>query len=260
MSIRIAILLLLLVPGWVSCVTIGRHQELEDRVAQLERYKRDLEQASKRDETRFQNLAKQIKDAADDLRKQSASIAANVDASRDDLRKLMGRIEEIEHLSGRLAAEMDIIKKFLDSRFGLTVTPLPADLPTDPGNLFDYGRKRMAMGQYDLARSVFRHFLRQHDQHEKADEALLAVGESYHKQRRWQQALKAYGELYEKYAGRSRKNTPAIVARALLLAGQALDDGGNCSKAKDMYRLLIRTKRDAPEAETAKTRIKKKCR
>jgi TolA-binding protein len=242
-----------------SCVTIGRHDELELRVAELELSKKDADHAAKRDEARFQNLAQQIKDATSGLQKQAASIAANGDARGGDVRKLLGRVEEAEHLAARMAAEMEVVKKFLDARFGLTVTPLPPDLPEDPQALFDYGNKRLAAGQFDLARAVLRHFVRHHEAHELTDAAELKIGESYHKQRRWQQALQAYGGLYEKYAGRSDKKTPAIVAKALLLAGQALDDGGNCVKAKDMYRLLIRTKKKSPEAATAKARIKKKC-
>ncbi|MFT5432292.1 MAG: hypothetical protein ACI9OJ_002991, partial [Myxococcota bacterium] len=115
-----------------SCVTIGRHEELELRVAALERAKADADHAAKRDETRFQNLAQQIKDATSDLQKQAASIAANGDNRGDDVRTLLGRVEEAEHLAARMAAEMEVVKKFLDSRFGLTVTPLPPDLPKDP--------------------------------------------------------------------------------------------------------------------------------
>ena len=237
-----------------------RYKELEARVAKLERFDSDSTERDARDEKRFQNLATQIKDSADKLQKLLAAMGAKLDNQAEDHKQLIGRFEELEHLVGRMSAEADIMKKFLDSKFGLTVTALPPDLPKAPDKLYAYAEQRLKSGQYQLARVVCGHFLRTHTDHALADKARLCVGETYEKEKRWNKALAEYGSLYSKYADVSAKSRPPEFPEALWRAGNVLDQAGKCRKAKDMYRLLTKVAKGTPQASKAKSRVKRKCR
>ena len=141
-----------------SCASTSELETLQARVAALEKFEVHARELSERDTRRFQNLSNQIKAGVDKLQKASAGIVAQVDGMQDDERKLRGRLEELEHLSGRLAAQVKTMGKFLDQRFGLSVIALPPDLPEDADALFAYGDQVLKAGQFDLARAVFRHF------------------------------------------------------------------------------------------------------
>lgn len=235
-----------------SCVTIGRHEELEGRVIAMEKFKRDTEQLLKRDVKRLENLNKKLKEASANLRKHGASLAAKVDGQGDEARALKGRIEELDYLAGRMSAQLEIIKRFMDERFGLSVAALPADIPTEPLAMLDYGRKRLDAGQYDVARAVLRRFLSQHPSHPKTARAQLMVGEAYHRQKRFQQALREYHAAFKPFSSVPASKAPPEASEALWLAAKALDDGGQCNKALKMYKYLGQKFRKTPLGDKAR--------
>jgi TolA-binding protein len=207
------------------------------------------------DTTRFQNLANQIKKAANDLRKANASLQAQLGGAQDDQRKFRGRLEELEHLTGRLSAQVSTMGKFLDQRFGLSVVTLPPDLPSDPEPLFAYGEQVLAAGQYDLARAVFRHFLTSHSGDAKEDLAHVRVAQAYRGQKRYKQALRSYSEVYKKYSSVGRRAKPDIIDVVLWESAETLKLWGQCEKSRKMYRHLSEFKH-LKRAQSAKSRAK----
>ena len=243
-----------------SCVTIGRHEVLEKRVLELEKFRHDTKLILERDLGRLENLSARIKDASATLRKHGASLAAKVDGQADDLRAIRGRIEEVDFLSGRMSAELDVVKRFLDERFGLSVAALPRDVPTEPAQMLEYAEKRFKAGQFDLVRAVLRKFLQDYPAHERDLDVRLLIGSSYHREKRFKQALQAYYGAYKPYAQTPSKAPPKAV-EALWLAAKALMDGGDCAKSLDMYRFLSRKHRKSERAEEANRIAKEtKCR
>jgi len=221
-----------------GCASTGELNAVEARVIELEKFEEHVRQLSERDTTRFQNLSNQIKDAADALSKAGAGLQAQLSGVQDDERKLRGRLEELEHLTGRLSAQVKTMGKFLDQRFGLSVIALPPDLPDEAEPLFQYGVQVFTAGQYDLARAVFRHFLTHFEPHEKADFATIQVARSYRQQKRYKQALREYSGVYKKYASVARKNKPPVLDIVLWESAETLNLWGQCAKARKMYRHL----------------------
>lgn len=236
-----------------SCVTIGRHEELEQRVVALEKFKNDTEQHLKRDVERLENLNQRIKEAAEALRKNGASLNAKIDNMAEEERRIQGSLEELDHLTGKMSAQLETVRKFLDERFGLTIETLPKDLPTEPDKLLAYAEERFKSGQYDLARAVYRHFIKQNAQDPKVPRAMLMVGETYRVQRQFDQALKAYRDTFSQFP----KSAEAPLS--LLYGGHALRDKGLCREAVEMYKYLVKTLPKSSEAEEAKPLTKTKC-
>ena len=249
------ILSLLLASFSVGCATTSQHDELERRIIALEKFEKDMRQLSEIDTARFQNLANKIKHSANQLRKANASLQAQLGGAEADARKLRGRLEEIEHLTGRLSAQVGTMGKFLDQRFGLSIVALPPDLPTEPDPLFAYGDQVLAAGQYDLARAVFRQFLASHGGHAKEDLAHVRVAQAYRGQKRYKQALRSYSEVYKKYSSVGRKDKPDILDVVLWESAETLKLWGQCAKSKQMYRHLSEFKHLKRSAR-AKSRAK----
>ncbi len=238
-----------------GCVTLGRHQELETRVLALEKFERETKQVLKRDVTRLENLNQRIQKATAELRRYGAGLAAKVDGQEEEGRRLLGRIEEVQHLSGKLTEDLTAIKRFLDRKFGFTLVKLPKNTPKDPDKLFDFAAAQVKANQIDLARALFQHFLKHHSTHAKALRAELNVGETYRVQRRDKDALKSYFSVYKPHADRPSRAPPEVAA-ALWLAARALNESGACRKSVAMYKELIRSFKKSPEAGKAKEKVK----
>jgi len=239
----------------IGCVTTSQHEKLELRIVALEKFEGDVRELTEIDTARFQNISTQIKAAANDLRKANASLQAQLGGAQADLRKLRGRLEEIEHLTGRLSAQVSTMGKFLDQRFGLSVVALPPDLPAEAEALFAYGEQVLAAGQFDLARAVFRHFLTGHAGHAKEDLAHVRIAQAYRGQKRYKQALRSYSEVYKKYSSVGRREKPAVLDLVLWESAETLKLWGQCSKSRKMFRHLSEFKH-LKRASRAKARAK----
>ena len=254
---RLIFINIFLLPVFVSgCVTLDRYRALEDRVITLERHKAETERLFDRDLDRLENLNDRLHSASEELHRNGASLNARIEGTEEDFRRTTGRIEELAHLSRQLASQMDAVRALMDERFGVTIIPLPPDLPTEPEAMLTYAREKHEAAEHPLARAVLEHFLKTHNEHEKARQAQLLLGDCFRAQQRYRQALKQYFEVYEPFADSPASRAPPEAATALWLAANALGESGECRRSLQMYRLLVRTYRNAPETEQARERIR----
>jgi len=247
---------LLLLFSFVSaCATLGRHKELEKRVLALEKFQRDTTAVLQRDVTRLENLNQRIQKATAELRRYGAGLAAKVEGQEEAGRQLLGRIEELQHLTAKFSEDMGAVRKFLDRKFGFSLVKLPANTPKQPDKLYSFAISQLKANKIDLARALFQHFVKHHSNHPRALTAGLNIGETYRMQRRYKDALKAYFAVYEPWANRTKKAPPEVPI-ALWLAAKALQESGACRKSIDMYKEIIRSFRKSPEATKAKQKLK----
>ncbi|MFT7624701.1 MAG: TolA-binding protein [Myxococcota bacterium] len=242
-------------PLLVGCVTLGKYRALEQRVVAMEKFRTEVKQTQARDTARVENLNTRLKESTEGQRKITAGLASRVDALSDDGRRLLGRVDELQHAAQLINDDVQAIKNFLDRKLSFTMVKIPADTPKAPDALYTYAGKKLKAGKLPLARVLFQRYLEQFPKHEKADGARLSIGETYRLQRRYRDALKAYFHVYQPWEGREAK-APPEAATALWLAGQALLESGECGKAMQMYKLLASSFKKAPEALKAKEKVK----
>lgn len=236
----------------VSCVaTTQDYERLSARIHRLENFQKATQVALKRDTIRLENMALRLKKAMKELRQTKAGLFARVDGESDEIRRLNGRLEQLEHLTHQVHSLTAAVKDFVDERFAVSLAPLPKDLPKDAPSMYAYAEKSYKSGHYEKTRTVFRHFIKTFPKDNNRVKAMLLIGESYRHQRRYRRAMKEYHTLWQENA-----DTPEA-PKALLFTAKALLDGGQCSKAKQMYKFLIRSYRKKPEANEAKTELAK---
>jgi len=236
----------------VSCVaTTKDYDRLSARIHRLEEFQKATQIALKRDTIRLENMANRLKKAMKELRQTKASLFARVDGESDEIRGLTGRLEQLEHQTQKLHSLTTAVKDFVDERFAVSLSPLPKDVPKDAPAVYEYAEKAYKAGRHDTARTVLRHFLKSFPKDNKVPAAMLIIGESYRHQRQYRRAMKEYHALWQQFS-----NAPEA-PRALLYTAKALLDGGQCPKAKQMYKFLIRSYRKKPEAKEAKAELAK---
>jgi TolA-binding protein len=86
-----------------------------------------------------------------------------------------------------------------------TPAPPPVALPPtaglSPTRLYETARADYFAGQWNSAISGFEAFLRAFPRSEQADDAQLYIGETYYAQNQWPQAIMAYTQAIDTYAG-----------------------------------------------------------
>jgi TolA-binding protein len=238
-----------------ACVTTGRYDALEARVAALEHFKRDYAQLRKRDTERFDRLNKRIKQTKELIQQVKASLNLRLSSGKTTDVRLKGRLEELDFVLKRLSDQFGMVKSFLEKRFALTLRRLPPDVPKDAPGMLTYAKKLFKSSDYSMTRLVLKKLIAMHPQHVLLPDALLLVGDTHRMQRQKRHALKAYKEVFERY----RKSTAA--ATALLHAGHTLSESGQCRKAITMYRFLYGNYPKSPHAKEARALVKSlKCR
>ncbi len=250
-----ASILPLLVVGLTSvgCVSLGRYQELELRVVAMEKFREETLQAAKTNQERLEELVGRIKTQADELKKATANSTAKGNDLADDQRRLKGQIEELDFTAVRLGGQVEVMRKFMEQRFGTTLLALPPDVPKDPKAMFKYGMDKLKAGQVDIGRAVLRQFAHENPTDPDAPKALLAIGDSYRTAKDWNSALKVYKDIFERYKDKPEAPT------ALFLAGKALHDQKKCKEAQGMWKYLIQNFPKSPESTEAKGLLKLKC-
>ena len=237
----------------VGCPTLGRHQELEDRVRDLEKFKIERDLLRKQDEQRLENLAKKIQGAATELRADFARLANKLEGSVEEQRKVLGRLEELDFLAKRLNEEMGLVKKFLEQRFRVVVEARPPDMPKDPEKILVYAQREFKAKRYEQTITALRIFLRDFPKHEKFQAGGLLLGETYRAQGRWGQALAAYEMTY------THDIKTAEAATSLWYSALALEAWGKCKKSRQMLKYLLSNHKSAAEVAQAKAKLKEKC-
>lgn len=233
-----------------GCVTVGKFNELQNRVVVLEKQYVELDERNSRDMQRLENLNSLLKQAKDGLQRDSANLLATLEEISQRSRDNAGAIEEIRFQLEKNSSLVKQLTDFIDRKFGESLSVLPADLPKDAAGLFQAGVTRMKSKQTQQARAIFRQYIDKFGTETNVADAQFYVGETYFLENALDSAMTEYQAVYTQY------RTHARAGEALLRIGEALVVKKDCTKAKQVWDLLVKEFPKSPHAATAKDRTK----
>ncbi|NNL78071.1 MAG: tol-pal system protein YbgF [Desulfobacterales bacterium] len=277
--ILIILMCLLLLSGCVSQKEVStldnRLSELEIRNAEIKKNREALKSGLQSREQKEQ-----------ELRHQSASLGAKVNALNEEIRALTGRVEALEHLlqrqkqkdAGSLQTEKARIEKLAksakstDERIfrieqylnfeSTTQTPpkeksvakiIPAGQvtpKTSEDEIYRTAKQAFDQGDSDTARKKFQELIERHPKSERADNAQFWIGEIYYREKWFEKSILEYQKVIENYP------TGNKVPASLLKQGLAFFNLGDKANSRLILQELIKKHPQSNEAKIAKDKLK----
>lgn len=211
-----------------------------------------------------------------------ASIMADIETLKSDMRALNGRIEDTEHLvkrnlemelgdsdgGGSIADRINRLEKMVKehqkylgmepfvkvpSEDGTTSSGEFADLdaismenkPKDEA-LYETSLLLYKKEQFEEALNGFKSFVNEYPKSDLADNAQYWIGECYMSMKQYEQAILAFETVIKKYPD-ANKTPNAMWSQAM-----AMKEIGDTTSTKLLLKKIIKTYPDTPEAKRAK--------
>lgn len=260
---------------------------LEERLLTLEKRNRDLNkqlEAIERErqglQNNLENLGKSKASDEQQLRGQYAGINASLDALRDEVSALSGRLEETEfHIQKQGSGANDLetqiqqklnfmsvelaetkkrlaqLEQYLNMEKGAAKAPAsntaaPASKPDTAAELYAAAKKAFDDGNLDQARNSFSAVVKNFPKSSQADNAQFWLGEIYYREKWYEKAILEYQKVIENYPKGNK--LPA----ALLKQGLAFLKIGDKANAKLILQELIDKHPQTNEGRIAAQKIK----
>lgn len=259
---------------------------LERRLEALEYRNQELQKQndslSKQLRSDLNALGENRENSERSMRGQYAGLNANMEAMQQDLRRLNGRVEEIEYLINHKVAdyeadgqkrqqrldEMNVSVAKIDQRIDQVEQylslgakgPLPSgNAPAAAGKakpvasdqqIYDDARQAFDKGELDKARQLFQKLIQDYPKSSNVDNAQFWIGESYYNEKWYERAILEYQTVIEKYPKGNK------VPAAMLKQGMALQQIGEKSSARLILQELVKKYPKASEAAIARKKLK----
>jgi len=168
----------------------------------LEQQRQEAEKAA-----RIKRMAESLEQSDESARKADADFFIRIDELIQEVQRLSGRIEEMEHRLAQLEAARVATAPSVESADAATsdangeaATPEAPAFPEDKQELYDLAKKAHDDARYDDARGAFRHFHKRFPSDPVlADNAMFWIGEGYFKEGTYDKAILTYQEVINKY-------------------------------------------------------------
>jgi tol-pal system protein YbgF len=274
---RLAVLAVMLSAAVAGCATRRDVTTIDTRLSEIEL--RDAEERRRRDE-----MARARETNEQALRQMSASLRAQIDELREEVRTLNGRVEELEHsqrAKGQGAAG-DTGEKPRDDRMArleesnqqyaqrlariedqLKIEPAAAPKPPEsrikpesatrvPSEDELYTRAKQAFDQGNTvqARKGFEELIQRYPTSASADNAQFWIGETFFREKAYEKAILEYQKVIEKYPKGNK------VPSALLKQGHAFLALGDKVNSRLILEEVVRKYPGTPEAKQASDKLK----
>ena len=255
---------------------------LERRLETMEFRYRELQKQNEKLAKQFQNNGENRQSSEKSIRSQYAGMNADMEAMKDELRLLNGRVEEIQYQTSHKASEyetsgqksqerLDTINVTLDkfdkrlSRIeqylnlgakgteaaGQTkATAAPAGSDVSETQLYSDARAAYDNGDLDKARQLFQKLIKAFPKSKNADNAQFWIGESYYREKWYERAILEYQTVIEKYPNGNK------VPAAMLKQGMALQQIGEKPSARLILEELVKKYPKSSEAAVAGRKLK----
>jgi tol-pal system protein YbgF len=219
-------------------------------------------------ESRLKQVAQRVEASS----QPQAGMVADMDAMRQEVARLRGQLDEINHQMGDVSQEADLEKRLADSQatlegrlqkvetyLGLASGGKPqkgsdsSAKPAQPsgGDLYDLGLKLYKDKSYDAARDRFEAYLKRYPKGRRAPNAHFWIGESFYAQKRYEEAILAYNQVIKRFTG-SSKTPPALYKQGLAFAAL-----GDKRTARIVLNKLIQGYPKSSQAKAAKKQLAK---
>lgn len=226
---------------------------------------------------RNQNQISQMQARLDQLEKQfevsrqpTAELVSQTESLRQDLMRLNGRLDELEHgmgsAGGAASAQLDQRLARLEEHLGMPkdgspapkpqaaqpqASAKPAPPPDSPKALYNLGLQLFKEKKYEASRERFQEFLERYPKDSLAGHAQFWLGETFYSQKRYEEAILAYNQVIKRHAKSSK------VPSALLKQGLAFQNLGDKRAARIVLENLVKNHPKTRQARAAKDYLKK---
>jgi len=262
-----------------GCVTPKEFAGLENRVVSLEMAnKRHLEKEKalerKLDKT-LDRFEKSLDVKGTSLSEKYADLSSDVEAMKQEMRLLSGKIEESRHKLASYSTsafqeekqklsriDSAVSKNYqrlirLEKYMGFEPTPAASlgkkkeenGAPDSEPELYKHAKSLLDQGKTEQARGEFERFLSLFPDSENADNARFWVAESYYRDKWYEKAILEYQAVIENYPKGNK--LPA----ALLKQGYAFEKLGETANSRLILKELIKKFPDTSEAKIARKKI-----
>ncbi len=141
-------------------------------------------------------------------------MARQIDALTEELRKLRGEFDQLQHELERARTQqrdqyMDLDTRVRAAEAALTAAQA-ASAPGSPEAEYQAAFNLLKDGKYDEAATALREFVARNPQHELAPNAMYWLGEAHYVRRDYPAALAAFESLLRDYPG-TRKSPDALL-------------------------------------------------
>jgi tol-pal system protein YbgF len=267
--------LLIICASLSGCATRRDVTTIDSRLSEMEL--RDAEEGRRREEIA---RAREANEQA--LRQMAASLRAQIDEVREEVRTLMGRVEQTEHSlrqkpatgeagerprEDKLTRLEDIVSQ-QEQRLGrieeqLKLAPAAgaqkseskikpetsAKAPSEE-ELYNRAKQAFDQGQTAQARRGFEELVQRYPSSSNADNAQFWVGETFFREKAYEKAILEYQKVIEKYPKGNK------VPAALLKQGHAFLGLGDKVNSRLIFEELIRKYPQSSEAKAASDKLK----
>ena len=196
--------------------------------------------------------------ASDDVISISEGLTSQVGKYERELNQLHDEIRTIKTLLGMKVTprkvESDVGKREILDQTTTSVPPAEnlvkvAGSP-DPEELYNGAYSKLSKGDFKASREEFKKFLQLFPQTEYSDNAQFWIGESYYREKRYEEAIIEFEEVIKKYP-QGNKVPDAQLKQAFSFI--ALDD---TNSAKLLLEKIIKQYPDSDQAAIAQAKIK----
>lgn len=275
-AFRPAVMAAMLIAAVAGCATRRDVTTIDSRLSEIEL--REAEERRRRDE-----MARAREGNEQALRQMSASLRAQIDELREEVRTLSGRLEEAEHsqrLKGsgngdagdrprddRLARAEESVQQ-LSQRVARLEEQLkiePAAAPKAPESrirpesaakvpseeeLYTRAKQAFDQGNTAQARKGFEEIVQRYPTSANADNAQFWIGETFFREKAYEKSILEYQKVIEKYPKGNK------VPAALLKQGYAFLALGDKVNSRLILEEVVRKYPHASEAKLASDKLK----
>ncbi|HEX2459325.1 MAG TPA: tetratricopeptide repeat protein [Vicinamibacterales bacterium] len=143
------------------------------------------------------------------IRERSNDTNVRIGSLQEELEALRTTVQALQQTAVAPPAPAPIVDPLAPAGTGTSTTPAPLPPPVappstaglSPTRLYETAQADYFAGQWSSAISGFEAFLRAFPRSEQADDAQLYIGETYFAQNQWSEAIAAYNQLIQSYAG-----------------------------------------------------------
>lgn len=240
---------------------MAQAQEHERRLSELEEglatERRELGEAVAQAHTKVEELQEVLTQATAVVTRNSADVGAQVEELQGQLATLQGQLAELENSLRETRGRVDEQGQQLEGQLrrfarsaGVEVALEEREIPSDPSALLQAARQAQSAGQGGRARALFTEFVRRHHDDDQADDAQLAIGQSYLGDRQPARALGALQKVIQDFPQGD------AVDDALFSMGEAFFALHACTDARSAFETLLRAHPRSPLARRARAKIR----
>jgi tol-pal system protein YbgF len=188
----------------------------------------------------------------------AAAIGSKVDDLSTEVGAFRGQLEEINSSLRRVQGQMVDMSNAI--KILQAPPPAPAPQVPDPNQpppgmtsetLYQGAMRAKSAGQYDLAMQQFTDYLRYYGQTDLAANAQFYIGEIYYSQQNFEEALRAFDAVLERFAGGNK--TPD----AQYMKGMTLLKMDRKADARTEFSALVKQAPGSEQAAKARDQLKR---